>query len=190
MIKLIKTCSLLWIRFIRSFIDLENSTFMCALRCTFYACFVCLFISLVSCVYNISAIMPREATFFGSEYLSYDLSQKGEPVVSTNDKVIFQFKTQQSNGLIVYTGKYSVPNANHMNYSLFIESRNQPLPLIIIRWSYLPENNQWSGVDDWTLLLKCDRKCLRFICPFCLLATFSPSPYEFITVNQLCRFVL
>ncbi|KAK2170670.1 hypothetical protein LSH36_1g09011 [Paralvinella palmiformis] len=48
--------------------------------------------------------MPQEATFFGSEYLSYDLSQKGEPVVSTNDHVTFQFKTQQANGLLFYTG--------------------------------------------------------------------------------------
>ena len=49
---------------------------------------------------------PSEATFRGSEYLSYDLSRTGaEPIVSAQDSISLNFKTRQPNGLLFYTGK-------------------------------------------------------------------------------------
>ncbi|XP_077296865.1 neurexin 1 isoform X2 [Arctopsyche grandis] len=48
---------------------------------------------------------PSEATFRGTEFLSYDLTQTGgEPIVSTQDAISIYFKTRQSNGLLFYTG--------------------------------------------------------------------------------------
>lgn len=48
---------------------------------------------------------PSEASFRGSEFLAYDLSQTGgEPIVSAQDTVSFYFKTRQPNGLLFYTG--------------------------------------------------------------------------------------
>ncbi|XP_021923608.1 neurexin-3 isoform X5 [Zootermopsis nevadensis] len=48
---------------------------------------------------------PSEATFRGSEYLSYDLSKTGgEPIVSTQDAISLNFKTRQPSGLLFYTG--------------------------------------------------------------------------------------
>ncbi|GFG40457.1 hypothetical protein Cfor_03909, partial [Coptotermes formosanus] len=48
---------------------------------------------------------PSEATFRGSEYLSYDLSRTGgEPIVSAQDSISLNFKTRQPNGLLFYTG--------------------------------------------------------------------------------------
>ncbi|KAJ9589946.1 hypothetical protein L9F63_016930, partial [Diploptera punctata] len=48
---------------------------------------------------------PSEATFRGSEYLSYDLSRTGgEPIVSTQDSISLNFKTRQPSGLLFYTG--------------------------------------------------------------------------------------
>ncbi len=48
--------------------------------------------------------IPSEATFYGGQYLSYDLSNRGDPIVSNNDQVSFYFKTRQANGLLFYTG--------------------------------------------------------------------------------------
>ena len=49
---------------------------------------------------------PSEATFRGSEYLSYDLSRtRAEPIVGAQDSISLNFKTRQPNGLLFYTGK-------------------------------------------------------------------------------------
>ncbi|XP_068083571.1 neurexin 1 [Anabrus simplex] len=48
---------------------------------------------------------PSEATFRGSEFLSYDLSRTGgEPIVSNQDSITLSFKTRQPSGLLFYTG--------------------------------------------------------------------------------------
>jgi len=52
---------------------------------------------------------PSEASFRGSEYLTYDLNQTGgEPIVSTQDAISLHFKTRFPNGLLFYTGKPSL----------------------------------------------------------------------------------
>lgn len=49
---------------------------------------------------------PSEATFRGSEFLSYDLGQTGgEPIVSAQDAISLYFRTRQPNGLLFYTSK-------------------------------------------------------------------------------------
>lgn len=49
---------------------------------------------------------PSEATFRGTEFLSYDLGQTGgEPIVSGQDAISLYFRTRQPNGLLFYTGK-------------------------------------------------------------------------------------
>lgn len=49
---------------------------------------------------------PSEATFRGTEFLSYDLGQTGgEPIVSAQDAISLYFRTRQPNGLLFYTGK-------------------------------------------------------------------------------------
>ncbi|KAE8750773.1 hypothetical protein FOCC_FOCC002483 [Frankliniella occidentalis] len=58
---------------------------------------------------------PPEATFRGTEYLSYDLSRTGgEPIVSTQDTVSLSFKTRSPNGLLFYTGE----GADYLNLAL------------------------------------------------------------------------
>lgn len=50
---------------------------------------------------------PSEATFRGSEFLSYDLGQTGgEAIVSAQDAISLYFRTRQPNGLLFYTSKY------------------------------------------------------------------------------------
>uniref|UniRef100_A0A182NG55 Uncharacterized protein n=1 Tax=Anopheles dirus TaxID=7168 RepID=A0A182NG55_9DIPT len=58
---------------------------------------------------------PSEATFRGTEFLSYDLGQTGgEPIVSAQDAITLYFRTRQPNGLLFYTATCdrSSPNAN------------------------------------------------------------------------------
>ncbi|XP_063295672.1 neurexin 3 isoform X8 [Pelobates fuscus] len=52
------------------------------------------------------------ATFRGSEYLCYDLSQN--PIQSSSDEITLSFKTRQRNGLILHTGK----SADYVNLAL------------------------------------------------------------------------
>ncbi|KAK6635117.1 hypothetical protein RUM44_000366 [Polyplax serrata] len=48
---------------------------------------------------------PSEATFLGSEFLSYDLNATGGvPIVSSQDVISFSFKTRYPNGLLYFTG--------------------------------------------------------------------------------------
>ncbi|KAG5671262.1 hypothetical protein PVAND_001469 [Polypedilum vanderplanki] len=48
---------------------------------------------------------PSEATFRGTEFLSYDLGQTGgEPIVSAQDAISLYFRTRQPNGLLFFTG--------------------------------------------------------------------------------------
>nr|CAD7395668.1 unnamed protein product [Timema cristinae] len=52
---------------------------------------------------------PSEATFRGTEFLSYDLSRTGgEPIVSTQDAISLTFKTRQPSGLLFYTGSINL----------------------------------------------------------------------------------
>ncbi|KAI0229724.1 hypothetical protein LSAT2_019830 [Lamellibrachia satsuma] len=44
------------------------------------------------------------ATFYGAQFLSYDLSSYGGAIISSNDKITLSFKTRQSNAMIFYTG--------------------------------------------------------------------------------------
>lgn len=49
---------------------------------------------------------PSEATFRGTEFLSYDLGQTGgEPIVSSQDAISLYFRTRQPNGLLFFTGE-------------------------------------------------------------------------------------
>lgn len=52
---------------------------------------------------------PSEATFRGTEFLSYDLGQTGgEPIVSAQDSISLYFRTRQPNGLLFFTGECHV----------------------------------------------------------------------------------
>lgn len=52
---------------------------------------------------------PSEATFRGTEFLSYDLGQTGgEPIVSAQDAISLYFRTRQPNGLLFFTGKFKI----------------------------------------------------------------------------------
>lgn len=48
---------------------------------------------------------PSEASFHGAEYISYNLSTKGGPIISSNELLTLYFKTQQPSGLLFYSGK-------------------------------------------------------------------------------------
>lgn len=57
--------------------------------------------------YFVTDKAPSEATFKGTEFLSYDLGQTGgEPIVSAQDAISLYFRTRQPNGLLFYTGEY------------------------------------------------------------------------------------
>ncbi|XP_071453531.1 neurexin 1-like, partial [Hetaerina americana] len=58
---------------------------------------------------------PSEATFRGSEFLSYDLGLSGGgPIVGAQDAVSLHFKTRQPSGLLFYTGD----GQDYMNLAL------------------------------------------------------------------------
>uniref|UniRef100_A0AAR2IUR5 Neurexin 3a n=1 Tax=Pygocentrus nattereri TaxID=42514 RepID=A0AAR2IUR5_PYGNA len=66
-------------------------------------------------IYIKHALPTREenvATFRGSEYFCYDLSQN--PIQSSSDEITLSFKTWQRNGLILHTGK----SADYVNLAL------------------------------------------------------------------------
>lgn len=67
----------------------------------------CRFLPLV-----ISAREENVATFRGSEYFCYDLSQN--PIQSSSDEITLSFKTWQRNGLLLHTGK----SADYVNLAL------------------------------------------------------------------------
>uniref|UniRef100_A0A4W4FLV4 Neurexin 1 n=1 Tax=Electrophorus electricus TaxID=8005 RepID=A0A4W4FLV4_ELEEL len=66
---------------------------------------------------------PEEyvATFKGSEYFCYDLSQN--PIQSSSDEITLSFKTLQRNGLMLHTGK----SADYVNLAL----KNGAVSLVI-----------------------------------------------------------
>uniref|UniRef100_A0A667XGV5 Neurexin 3a n=1 Tax=Myripristis murdjan TaxID=586833 RepID=A0A667XGV5_9TELE len=59
-----------------------------------------------------SLMEENVATFRGSEYFCYDLSQN--PIQSSSDEITLSFKTWQRNGLILHTGK----SADYVNLAL------------------------------------------------------------------------
>uniref|UniRef100_A0A8C5KFE5 Laminin G domain-containing protein n=1 Tax=Jaculus jaculus TaxID=51337 RepID=A0A8C5KFE5_JACJA len=61
------------------------------------------------------------ATFKGSEYFCYDLSQN--PIQSSSDEITLSFKTLQRNGLMLHTGK----SADYVNLAL----KNGAVSLVI-----------------------------------------------------------
>ena len=46
-----------------------------------------------------------KATFFGTEFISYDLTDHGQSIVSSVDQVNLYFKTKQADALLFYTGE-------------------------------------------------------------------------------------
>ncbi|CAG5125145.1 unnamed protein product, partial [Candidula unifasciata] len=48
--------------------------------------------------------IPADATFLGTQYLSYNLSSKGDVMASNQDQIMFDFRTKQASSLLFYTG--------------------------------------------------------------------------------------
>lgn len=70
---------------------------------------------ITSCFLPPFVVPAREenvATFRGSEYFCYDLSQN--PIQSSSDEITLSFKTWQRNGLLLHTGK----SADYVNLAL------------------------------------------------------------------------
>uniref|UniRef100_A0A3Q3ERJ3 Neurexin 3a n=1 Tax=Labrus bergylta TaxID=56723 RepID=A0A3Q3ERJ3_9LABR len=61
---------------------------------------------------SLTLMEENVATFRGSEYFCYDLSQN--PIQSSSDEITLSFKTWQRNGLILHTGK----SADYVNLAL------------------------------------------------------------------------
>ncbi|XP_062823958.1 neurexin 3 isoform X16 [Anolis carolinensis] len=87
------------------------------------------------------------ATFRGSEYLCYDLSQN--PIQSSSDEITLSFKTWQRNGLILHTGK----SADYVNLalkdgavSLIINLGSGAFEAIVEPVSGKFNDNQWHDV--------------------------------------------
>lgn len=58
------------------------------------------------CIFSFADKAPSEATFRGTEFLSYDMGQTGgESIVSSQDAISLYFRTRQPNGLLFYTGE-------------------------------------------------------------------------------------
>lgn len=67
---------------------------------------------------------PSEATFRGTEFLSYDLNRTGgEPIVSSQDIISLNFKTRFPNGLLFYTGESHRKLENFQNGVAAVSSR-------------------------------------------------------------------
>uniref|UniRef100_A0A674ANI4 Neurexin 3b n=1 Tax=Salmo trutta TaxID=8032 RepID=A0A674ANI4_SALTR len=61
---------------------------------------------------GLAVLEENVATFRGSEYFCYDLSQN--PIQSSSDEITLSFKTWQRNGLLLHTGK----SADYVNLAL------------------------------------------------------------------------
>ncbi|CAL1526179.1 unnamed protein product [Lymnaea stagnalis] len=48
--------------------------------------------------------VPSDATFLGTQYFSYNLSSKGDGVVSNQDQIMLDFRTKQPSSLLFHTG--------------------------------------------------------------------------------------
>uniref|UniRef100_A0A8C6VQ37 Neurexin 3a n=2 Tax=Nothobranchius TaxID=28779 RepID=A0A8C6VQ37_NOTFU len=68
--------------------------------------------SFTICFLLLTAREENVATFRGSEFFCYDLSQN--PIQSSSDEITLSFKTWQRNGLILHTGK----SADYVNLAL------------------------------------------------------------------------
>ena len=67
--------------------------------------FFCHFLKII--FITITGNAPPEATFRGTEYITYDLQQRSlEPILSVNDELSLYFKTRKSSGLLFYTGNF------------------------------------------------------------------------------------
>ena len=60
--------------------------------------------------------VPSDATFFGAQYLSYNLSSRGNVLDSNQDQVSLDFRTKQADGLLFYTGT-SLLGLTHPSYT-------------------------------------------------------------------------
>jgi hypothetical protein len=49
-----------------------------------------------------------EAMFQGTQFLTYDLTRRGDSFFSSNDELSMHFKTTEMNGLLFYTGNIQV----------------------------------------------------------------------------------
>lgn len=75
--------------------------------CIIYPTFLIIYLSIFLFFFSQIDKAPSEATFRGTEFLSYDLGQTGgEPIVSAQDAISLYFRTRQPNGLLFYTGIY------------------------------------------------------------------------------------
>ncbi|XP_026520128.1 neurexin 3 isoform X1 [Notechis scutatus] len=97
--------------------------------------------------FNSSGKDENVATFRGSEYLCYDLSQN--PIQSSSDEITLSFKTWQRNGLILHTGK----SADYVNLalkdgavSLIINLGSGAFEAIVEPVSGKFNDNQWHNV--------------------------------------------
>lgn len=71
--------------------------------------------------YSLLDKAPSEATFRGTEFLSYDLGQTGgEPIVSAQDAISLYFRTRQPNGLLFYTGELFFVIEFERFYKIFV----------------------------------------------------------------------
>lgn len=50
----------------------------------------------------------REATFFGGEYLVYDLTENRNGFMSREERLTFRFRTRHLNGMLFYCGDQTV----------------------------------------------------------------------------------
>ena len=50
-----------------------------------------------------------QVTLSGKDFAYYDLSLRGDAIVSNNDELRLQFRTRQSTGLLLYTGRTAGP---------------------------------------------------------------------------------
>lgn len=90
--------------------------------CVFHSC-MCKN-QLITKIFSFLVYLGKEeyiATFKGSEYFCYDLSQN--PIQSSSDEITLSFKTLQRNGLMLHTGK----SADYVNLAL----KNGAVSLVI-----------------------------------------------------------
>ena len=52
----------------------------------------------------LSERVPSVATFKGAQYLSYDITNRGDSITSSIEEISLLFRTRQASGLIFYTG--------------------------------------------------------------------------------------
>ncbi|XP_053395317.1 neurexin-1-like isoform X3 [Mercenaria mercenaria] len=92
---------------------------------------------------------PIEAMFQGAQYLTYDLTRRGDSFFSSNDELRMHFKTTQMSGLLFYTGEdndYMTVSLKNGAIHVDINLGSGPFNKRVDMGGYKLDDGQWHEI--------------------------------------------